>query len=458
MMFLLTALFALAAAQDLPPTAPEAPVADAPTEAAPENEADTDANADEADTETDDVEADDADDAEAEATEAAEAEPWSPPAEADRYDGEAPLTGPWPDGWAAPSEEQRQDLVDPLTDEVMEAGVPVFEGEMEGPAPIDNLETSPVDDEPLGPEEPPTDGEGDHGEGDRDDVAHDDVAHGEIGADEPAEDHGESPVEEHAPPNLAVVEELLPVPRFTDPPSDALGFIFLALGVGLLASFSDRLQARLPERGLLPSLFLFTSGFGRLLAALLVITAVLVGATGTWLNVVPYILVGAGLALGWSVRDTIRDIVAGGVLAVESSMEVGDRIRFGEIEGVISALGPRSARVIDDKGHTVSVPNRLLMERSVAVDVNPFAHVDVLIHVPPGVPADQIHQVLTELALLSPYLAPAHDPHVYRDPSAPDVWILEARLVSPLYSRDFRGAMVELAEETLGHPSEHVSS
>jgi len=96
------------------------------------------------------------------------------------------------------------------------------------------------------------------------------------------------------------------------------------------------------------------------------------------------------------------------------------------------------------------------MDRAVTVDAIPYPPVEVLIHVPPGVPADHIHQALTELALLSPYLAPKHDPHVYRDPDAPEVWILEARLVSPLYTRDFRGAMVELAEETLGHPSERT--
>ena len=71
-------------------------------------------------------------------------------------------------------------------------------------------------------------------------------------------------------------------------------------------------------------------------------------------------------------------------------------------------------------------------------------------HVPEGVGAQRVHQVLDELALLSPYPAPSRPPHVYRDPAHKDIWIVSARLVHPRYAKEFRGALVELADEAFG--------
>ncbi len=249
------------------------------------------------------------------------------------------------------------------------------------------------------------------------------------------------------------IRDILPVPRFNRGGwKAAVGLVLGAIGVALLSILGSRVQNALPTHGLLPHSLRFVTYAGRLATVLMLLGALLVGAAGTWAGLVSYVLIGAGIALGWSARDAIRDFLAGAVLLVEAPLDVGHRVRCGDTEGTVLFLGPRVVHLLDDRGHTVTVPNRLFLEHPVAVDPTPYAPVEVQLHVPHGLKAERIHRTLTELAMLSPYLAPSNPPHVYRDPDEPDVWIVEARLVSPLYTRDFRGAMVELSEERLGDP------
>ncbi len=382
-------------------------------------------------------------------------EPWQPPREAERFRDGVPLVGPWPDGWSAPSGPEGLDLIDPLTGAVLRGGIPAVEGALEGPAPPEEraVERGAEADEP-------SDGEDAGGEGsaaDEGSALDEDSDGGEDSAADEGSDGGEGSAADEgsavgAPPPGGDLGELLP--RLQGSPHHGLGFILLAIGVGLLSIVAERLRGRLPAGGLLPAALRLSSGFGRLLTVLLLLLALVSSATGAWQQVVPFVLIGAGIALGWSARDAIRDVLAGAVLLVEAPLEPGDRVRCGEVEGMVVGLGPRAVLLANDRGQSVSVPNRMFLEAAIAVDSNPYAPVEVSLHVPEGVSAEQIHQTLTELALLSPYLAPTVPPQVYRDPDDSDVWIVEARLVSPLYRREFRGAMVELSEEALGRPCE----
>ena len=94
------------------------------------------------------------------------------------------------------------------------------------------------------------------------------------------------------------------------------------------------------------------------------------------------ILAGAGIfgvALGFAGRDLVADMINGFFIIVEHQVNVGDLIRFEnlEIEGVVKAVGIRSITLISNDGATAFIPNRNIeslknfsyQERSVLLDI-----------------------------------------------------------------------------------------
>jgi hypothetical protein len=247
---------------------------------------------------------------------------------------------------------------------------------------------------------------------------------------------------------LSPLIPLPPAPRLSLP--KALVWLLFA---GLALALSDRAHrwvSGLPKRGLLPSLGRGVVLAGRLCAPLFVLMGALHMLPAAWAVAAPYALVGAALALGWTVRDLLRDVLGGVLLSLEGRVQPQARVRFRGLSGVVESLDLRALTLLDDEGQLITIPNRLLVEDVLAVDPDPYAPVEVTVHVPSGVAAQRVHQVLEEMALLSPYLAPSRPPHVYRDPDHKDIWIVSARLVHPRYAKEFRGALVELADEAFG--------
>ncbi len=75
------------------------------------------------------------------------------------------------------------------------------------------------------------------------------------------------------------------------------------------------------------------------------------------------ILAGAGIfgvALGFAGRDLVADIINGFFIIVEHQINVGDTIRFEnlDIEGIVKTVGIRSITLISGDGATAFIPNR----------------------------------------------------------------------------------------------------
>lgn len=264
----------------------------------------------------------------------------------------------------------------------------------------------------------------------------------------PAEDTG---LVQLPPPPPPPPTSLIPLPPAPTPslPQAVTWLVFAALSSAL----SDRAQravSGLPSRGLLPSLVHGVVLAGRICAPVFVLVGGMYLLPAAWAVAAPYALVGAALALGWTARDLLRDVLGGALLSLEGRVAPQSRVRFRGLSGVVESLDLRALTLLDDEGQLITIPNRLLMEDVIAVDPDPYAPVEVTVHLPSGVGAQHVHQVLEELALLSPYLAPSRPPHVYRDPDHKDIWIVSARLVHPRYAKEFRGALVELADEAFG--------
>ena len=244
---------------------------------------------------------------------------------------------------------------------------------------------------------------------------------------------------------------LLPEPSTAGPTEATMlfGAATVALVLSLLA---QRVGERMSPVGLFPSLLRGVTAVGRGVLVPLVLFGSLALAPPAWRWAEPFVLISVAAALGWTTRDLMADLFAGIVLAVERPLARGDRITHENLGGQVVDVGLRVTRLVCDDGTILTLPNRQVTRGALNTDPDPFPHVSVPIHISHELHLAHIRQTLEELALLSPWLAPARPPRVYRDPERQDVWVIEARVVHARYANPFRGALVELADEVFRDP------
>ena len=64
------------------------------------------------------------------------------------------------------------------------------------------------------------------------------------------------------------------------------------------------------------------------------------------------------LAIANAAKGTTNDIIAGLFLAVDKDLDLGFRVRTGDVEGLVEQIDLRKVRIRDDDGHLHVIPNR----------------------------------------------------------------------------------------------------
>lgn len=118
----------------------------------------------------------------------------------------------------------------------------------------------------------------------------------------------------------------------------------------------------------------YAQGLGRFAQGLLVIITVSLAIgqlqieTALLNTVIAIVLVSFGaaaaLALGLGSREVVGQIIAG--VYIRELYQVGDRIRVGDVEGIIDEIGTVKTSVVADDGSIVSVSNRVLLDERVS--------------------------------------------------------------------------------------------
>ncbi len=250
------------------------------------------------------------------------------------------------------------------------------------------------------------------------------------------------------PDGDALLHQILPSLGLTD--RGSLGGYFLLLLVTAGASVLVGLgRKRLPVRGVVPRLL---SGLQMALRALVAVLGLMFIARWIPTSYAPVLLwvaLAAAAAAGWSARDFLPDLLAGVVILVERRIRPGVWVSGAGYAGDIQSLGPRAAKVRDQEGRIVSVPNRALLSGPVSVEASAHPQVEVLVRVPEGTSATRARRVIQDVALLSPWRVLREPPEVRRDGEDPRVWRVRVRLVEPQFLKAFESALADQVEECL---------
>ncbi|MFW6023790.1 MAG: mechanosensitive ion channel domain-containing protein [Myxococcota bacterium] len=232
-----------------------------------------------------------------------------------------------------------------------------------------------------------------------------------------------------------------------------LGLLGAMVVAALGASFTRRLRDLLPRRGLFPRLLQVLHTVLRLLVLGLVI-ALGVGLLPSWMGpALPWVLLAAAVAVGWSARDLLPDVVARVVLLFERRIRRGEWISGEHFSGAVVGMGLRATTVVDARGHRILVPNRRLLSAPIVSTSAVGAEHEVTLRMEHVPAAARVRQALHDAVLQSPWVPPGAAPIVLRDTDEPNVWHVRTRLLEARHAPRFEGELLERAEEILAHGS-----
>ncbi len=274
---------------------------------------------------------------------------------------------------------------------------------------------------------------------------------------EASDTHEEAPVERNI---------YIPVPADADGLSSELeslvesfsqdrslgGLLGLILGLAFavfLTVLLRRTRERLAARGLLPSLFAFLHLAARLLVIAICVAFVVRFLPPRLSLVVLLVFAGVALAIGWSTRDFLPDLMAGIMLVFERRIRPGMWLAGPGFAGQVERVGFRAAVLRDAHGCEVNVPNRALVTAPLSSDAHREREHDVTLRIDEETPAKIVRQCIVDAVLSSPWVAPGHRPLVFRDPDEPWLWRVRARLLKPQFGVRFEGELLERTEAAL---------
>ena len=239
---------------------------------------------------------------------------------------------------------------------------------------------------------------------------------------------------------------------FPELPGDGwtvLGMIGVLLISLLLVTIVRRIRDGLPGQGLIPTTLATTHV---LLQVFALLTAA--GVVGRLLPpalepAVPWAIVAVAVAIGWSSRDILPDLIAAFVIAFERRLRPGMWMALGELEGIVEQRGLRAVWIRDGSGNRVAIPNRRLLTAEVAIREVPGPVHEVIVCVESRRPGKEVRRALVEAAITSPWIRSDEKPIVRQDGSDPRMWHVQARLLEMRFAARFEGDLLERAEDVL---------
>lgn len=149
-------------------------------------------------------------------------------------------------------------------------------------------------------------------------------------------------------------------------------------------------------------------------------------------------------ALPW-----LRNLFLGLVFALETRYRLGDDLRVGAVEGRLVGVGLRAVTLRAHDGTDAAIPYERLA-RDPVVRLNIRAHdapCDLVLDVPPGLPAARAVELARQAAALSRFASPRCPPDIFLLPKEGNALALRLQIRGYLFDRDhderFRSDLVD---------------
>ena len=225
--------------------------------------------------------------------------------------------------------------------------------------------------------------------------------------------------------------------------------LFAVLAIALLMTFSLRgMRAKLPTSGIIPSFLAVLHLALRILIVGLAIT-LLVEVLPSRLSLITLLIAGGiAIAIGWSTRDILPDLIAGFILVFERRIRRGVWVSGNAFHGQVEQLRLRDTTIRDVQGREISVPNRLILKTPITTGTKERDY-EVSLIVDSHHNAEKIRHALRDAVLSSPWVFPGALPTVLQDPENPSRWRVRGRLLETGFGARFEGELLERTQAIL---------
>ena len=232
--------------------------------------------------------------------------------------------------------------------------------------------------------------------------------------------------------------------------TDPLLLLALIALAWLTSVGASRARGYFAAQGLLPGLLNFLHIAGRTVALALTVIIV-VRASPDWVRpALPWVLLAAAAAVGWSARDVLPDLLAGAVMLAERRVRPGVWLEGPGYVGTVERLGLRATWLVDALGQRTAVPNRKLLTGPITL-----APASGTLHesrVRLDAAADSARRAIASAVVASPWVVLGARPDVFQDGDDPARWVVRVRLRRRADAAAFDGELRARAEAMLKGP------
>ncbi len=168
--------------------------------------------------------------------------------------------------------------------------------------------------------------------------------------------------------------------------------------------FFHQLKIEKSIRNLLANLISYTTG--------IFVLIIILQSIGFNLSSLAVIGGALGIGIGLGLQDLTRNLASGLTILIEQKIKIGDFIKFGNYEGYVREISPRTLILRQVDGSSVIMPNSVIIENQV---VNYYYETEtVRLSLTVGVAYGTDPVLVTEILLFTAY----HQCHVVKNPSA----------------------------------------
>jgi len=228
-----------------------------------------------------------------------------------------------------------------------------------------------------------------------------------------------------------------------------LGMVGVLLVSLLLVTVVSRLRFGLPVQGVIPTALGLVHVVLQLFALLTAAGIVARLLPPALEPAVPWAIVAVAVAVGWSARDVLPDLIGAAVISFERRIRPGIWMSTGELSGLVERRGLRAVWLWDGHGNRIAVPNRQLLNSHVAVQEAAGPVHEVTLRVENLGPTKEVRRALLEATLTSPWVRPDAAPAVRQDGGDPALWHVRAHLLEMRFAGRFEGDLLERTEDVL---------